>query len=73
MTAQETFDYVKGMKKTAMGDSDPRAKRCIEACNSMLKMIDERRVLMNRCFVLSNGLLCGHCNIECNALGKEKT
>lgn len=70
MTTQETIDYVKSLKASASKDTDKRAEKYVEAMDSILKLIDERRCLQNRCFVLSSGMMCGMCNMECHALGK---
>lgn len=70
MTTQKTIDYVNSLKESASKDTDKRAKRYIEAMNSILKLIDERRCLQNRCFVLSGGMMCGMCGMECHALDK---
>lgn len=70
MTIQETIDYVNSLKESASKDTDKRAKRYIEAMDSILKLIDERRCLQNRCFVFSSGTMCGMCGMECHALGK---
>ena len=66
MDVQETIDYVRAMKRTAEKDTDPRAVKCIEACSSILKLIDQRRLLQNRCYALSGGCLCGFCGMECS-------
>ena len=71
MTTQETIDYVKSLKASASKDTDKRAKKYVEAMDDILKLIDERRCLQNRCFVFSGGMMCGMCGMECNALGKE--
>jgi len=70
MTIQETIDYVKTLKASAQKDTDKRAGKYVEAMDSILKLIDEHRCLQNRCFVLSSGMMCGMCNMECHALGK---
>lgn len=72
MTVQETTEYIKAMKHTAENDTDKRAKKCIDAMDSVLRIIDERRALQNRCLVLSKGLMCVFCKMECEALGKSK-
>lgn len=72
MTTQETIDYINSLKKTASKDTDKRAKKYIDAMDSILKLIDERRCLQNRCFVLTRGMMCMMCNMECYAFGKAK-
>lgn len=70
MTVQETTEYIKGMKHTAEKDTDKRAKKCVDAMNSVLQIIDDRRCLQNRCLALSNGSLCAFCNMECEAMNR---
>lgn len=72
MTTQETIEYINSLKKTASKDTDKRAKKYVEAMDSALRLINERRYLQNRCFVLSGGMMCGACNMECHAFGKAK-
>ena len=72
MTVQETVDYIQGMKRTAEKDTDKRAAKCVEAIDSVLQLIHERECLQNRCFVTGRGMLCVFCNMECNALGRNK-
>lgn len=71
MTTQETIDYVNSLKESASNDTDKRAKKYIDAMDNILRLIDERRCLQNRCFVLSRGMMCGMCYMECHALEKE--
>lgn len=72
MTTQETIDYINSLKRAASKDTDKRAKKYIDAMDSILKLIDERRALQNRCFALTGGMLCKHCKMECYALGEAK-
>lgn len=71
MTTQETIDYINSLKRTASKDADKRAKKYVEAMDHILKLIDERRALQNRCFALTGGMLCKHCKMECYALGRR--
>ena len=71
MTTQETINYVKSLKASASKDTDKRAKKYVDAMDNILKLIDERRCLQNRCFVFSGGTMCGMCGMECHAVGKE--
>lgn len=71
MNTQETIDYVNSLKASASKDTDKRAVKYVKAMDAILKLIDERRCLQNRCLVLSSGMMCGMCNMECHALGKE--
>ncbi len=73
MTVQETTEYIKGMKRTAEKDTDKRAMKCVDAMDSVLDLIDDRRCLQNRCLTLSNGLLCVFCDMECEARQKTKS
>ena len=65
MTIRETITYIENMKKTAQKDTDKRAARCVEAMDNVLSIINERRMLTNRCYVLSGGALCAFCPMEC--------
>lgn len=69
MTTQETIDYINSLKRAASKDTDKRAKKYIDAMDSILKIIHERRALQNRCLMLTRGMLCNHCQMECYALG----
>ena len=73
MTLQETIEYIKGMKSTAEKDTDKRAIKCVEAMDSVLHLIEERRCLQNRCLVMSNGGMCFFCKMECEARAKIKS
>lgn len=66
MTIEETIKYFESMKNTALKDTDKRAAKCIEAIDSVLQFIDERRALQNRCKVLTYGHFCEFCPMECN-------
>ena len=70
MTTQKTIDYVNSLKASAAKDTDKRAGKYVETMESILKLLDERRCLQNRCFVFSGGQMCGICGMECHALGK---
>lgn len=67
MTVKETIDYLKACKYKAEKDSDPRSKKFIDAIESALILIDERRALQNRCAVFSSYSLCIFCNFDCEA------
>ena len=43
-----------------------------EAVDKAITAIHENQVLKNRCFVLSRGVMCICCGMECDALGKPK-
>lgn len=73
MTIQETTEYIKGMKRTAEKDTDKRAKKCVDAMDSVLKIIDDRRCLQNRCLIFSNGGMCFFCKMECESRRKTKS
>lgn len=73
MNTQETISYIEAMKRTAEKDKDPRSGKCVEACESVLKLIDERRTLQNRCFMLTSAILCGYCGMECGAIGRKES
>ena len=71
MTTQETINYINSLKRTASKDTDKRAKKYISEMDHILKLIDERRALQNRCFALTGGMLCKHCKMECYAFGRR--
>lgn len=53
-------------------DSNPNSPKFVEACNVAITAIKENRPLKNRCYVLSQGMMCMWCRMECNALGKPR-
>ena len=71
MNIADTVDYFESMKRTAQKDTDKRAARCIDAIDSALQLIKERKALQNRCYAFTGGTLCLFCNMECTSTTKE--
>ena len=53
-------------------DANKDHPKFFEACDKSITALQENVQLKNRCFVLSDGALCGWCNMECNAIGKPR-
>ena len=72
MTTQETIDYINSLKRAASKDTDNRAKKYIDAMDSILKLINELIILQLRCLALTGETMCSYCKFECNALGRQR-
>ena len=46
-------------------DANPNKPKFIAACNMAITALNENKPLKNRCRVLTQGLMCGHCSMQC--------
>lgn len=63
MTFNNNDQFIRILEKNR--DANEDHPKFVNACNEAITALRENSALKNRCFVLSRGMLCLFCKMEC--------